>query len=508
MQRYTGFSRAGLLVVTTLLLLASLTASADPTLTLTSPNGGESWCVGSLQTITWNSSEVSSVDIFISANDGSGFGYLVTGATGNSHPWYIPENQPAGTRYRIMIRESGGTVADTGDYFTINTAPEVLTDQSDIVIPAWETTVLRATAGGSPTPDIEWQVSTDGGGSWNRVTGNTAVGVDSEKLTLYFVAPSMNGNLYRARFTNICATAVTRPAKLSVVSVRILEPNGGETLCAGSSQRVTWSMQGYPATATYYITYSPDSGGTWRPIGTVVGDTSIVWNIAPSEPPSRRNILRVTTQGVVTSDSTDRLFTVNSIPSVSADPADTTQKFGRLAGFTARAYGVPVAAAEWQVSTDGGGSWISFGGSTDSAGDDRVATKLIVPAVSESSEPDLYRVVFTNSCGADTTQPAALTIIKDPTVGVEREERSWGLIALAPNPALHEARLSLRLRRPAPVRIRVVDARGETTLLREIDLGTGDHIVTLNTGTMPSGTYRCEVTADGVRMVETMMVVR
>jgi len=490
--------------------IATAQSQETPSLTLTSPNGGESWCVGSIQTITWESTDVSSVDIFISGDDGANFNYLSTGVSGNSYQWLIPENQPAGILYRIRIQESGGAVADTGQRFTINTKPEIRSEPGNITAPVWSTVSFIATAGGTPKPDVEWQVSTDGGASWNQVNENTAVGVLTEKLTLYFINPDKDDNLYRAVFTNACASIPTAPARLSVVSVHLNEPNGGEVICAGESQRISWSMRGIHSTPTYILSYTSDAGETWNSIGTVVQDTSYLWETPRTQVPTSRYRVRVTTTSVIASDTSDAAFTINAGPSMALDPKDTSGEEGRLLPFTAAAYGKPEPTVVWQASTDGGMTWISFNTSKDSTTDGRTDTRLVVPAIVGSKDGDLYRAVFSNACGSDTSATARLTV-KEPTTDVPDIPGApeAPTLFVAPNPAGRDATIRIWLPHAGRVRIAVTDMNGKVMSTSDHGLmDRGTYSIPIDCSGLPNGAYTCTLDVDGRRRTTKLSIVR
>jgi hypothetical protein len=68
--------------------------------------------------------------------------------------------------------------------------------------------LFSAAASGAPAPTVQWQVSTDGGTTWNSVSGGT-------KTTLSFAATlSENGWKYRAVFQNPGGSATTRVVTL------------------------------------------------------------------------------------------------------------------------------------------------------------------------------------------------------------------------------------------------------------------------------------------------------
>jgi hypothetical protein len=90
-----------------------------------------------------------------------------------------------------------------------NTAPEITTQPSNQTVNEGQTASFSASASGSPTPTVQWQVSPNGT-TWTNIAGATA-------NTYSFAAHSMdNGKHYRAVFTNAAGSVITHPATLTV----------------------------------------------------------------------------------------------------------------------------------------------------------------------------------------------------------------------------------------------------------------------------------------------------
>ena len=92
----------------------------QPSITVTSPNGGETWTTGTTQTITWTSTgSVGSVEIRYSKNNGKSWKMVVdsTPNTG-SYLWTLPvENS---SKCLVKITALNGSAVDTSDaVFTI-----------------------------------------------------------------------------------------------------------------------------------------------------------------------------------------------------------------------------------------------------------------------------------------------------------------------------------------------------------------------------------------------------
>lgn len=113
---------------------AAFTIESAPPITVTSPNGGESWEIGSSQTITWEAPGVSGLLRISLYKDGVQVGTIannVDPTLGSIH-WRAGESTagtaPAGTGYKIKIKEKDVHVSDYSD------APFTLTEPSSPVI--------------------------------------------------------------------------------------------------------------------------------------------------------------------------------------------------------------------------------------------------------------------------------------------------------------------------------------------------------------------------------------
>jgi Putative Ig domain/Immunoglobulin I-set domain len=86
-------------------------------------------------------------------------------------------------------------------------------------VDAGQTVVFTATAIGTPTPTVQWQVSTRGSSAFTPLSnGGIYSGVTTDTLTITKVSVAQSGNKYRAVFSNGNANtnAPTMAASLSV----------------------------------------------------------------------------------------------------------------------------------------------------------------------------------------------------------------------------------------------------------------------------------------------------
>jgi hypothetical protein len=94
----------------------------QPSITVTAPNGGETWKRFTTQTITWtNTGNIQDVKIQYSQNAGGYWEDIVSSTPNNgSYQWYIPSVNQDKTQCLVRVMTLDGIVVDTGDsYFTI-----------------------------------------------------------------------------------------------------------------------------------------------------------------------------------------------------------------------------------------------------------------------------------------------------------------------------------------------------------------------------------------------------
>jgi FKBP-type peptidyl-prolyl cis-trans isomerase FkpA len=119
------------------------------------------------------------------------------------------------TRYQLIPANS--TLVFEIELVTVNVAPTVTTQPSDRTVKAGQTATFTAAASGTPTPTVQWQVSSNGGSTWTNLTNAAPYGeVTTTTLTVTPVTTALNGAQYRAAFTNIMSTATTNAATLTV----------------------------------------------------------------------------------------------------------------------------------------------------------------------------------------------------------------------------------------------------------------------------------------------------
>ena len=100
-------------------------------------------------------------------------------------------------------------------------AGPMVTDPADQTVTAGDTASFAVETTGVPTPVVSWELSSDGGDTWNAVTADDGtVSTDGKSLTVT-ATEAMSGTQYRAVATNSVDTAVSAAATLTVTPVPV-----------------------------------------------------------------------------------------------------------------------------------------------------------------------------------------------------------------------------------------------------------------------------------------------
>jgi subtilisin-like proprotein convertase family protein len=178
---------------------------------------------------------------------------LHSGTTTNAVTVINPTVARNGHRYRVVV---SGTcppaVTSNVVILVVATPPTITTQPANRTVCAPDAAVFTVVAGGTPAPNIyQWQVSTNGGGTWTNLTTG---GSFTPTLTVSPTATSQTGSLYRVIVTNTCGQSVTS-------SNATLTVNAPTTVTiAPLPTRICLSDTLVPLTAT-------PVGGTWSGIG-------------------------------------------------------------------------------------------------------------------------------------------------------------------------------------------------------------------------------------------------
>ncbi len=247
-------------------------------ITVTAPNGGESYLQGGTLPITWTSTGAVGATVQILAH-GAGQTFTVDAAATNdgAFDWAIPSGQPTGANYIIEVRSAATpAITDSSNSpFAINAAP-----------PAAAITVTAPNGGesyfhGGIVP-ITW-TSTGAVGATVQIlahgAGQTftvdAAATNDGALDWSIPAGQPTGTNYTIEVRSVTTPAITDSSNASFTinaappadSLTLVAPNGGETFTRGSTVEFRWNSTGNVGTAIKIVLRR----GTY--VGTLFGGT-------------------------------------------------------------------------------------------------------------------------------------------------------------------------------------------------------------------------------------------
>jgi len=398
--------------------------AAPQSITITSPNGGESWPGNSGQPITWSSSQVSTVKIEYTLDNGNSWTTIISSTPSyGTYLWNPLPNIPSNNaRIRISDASDGFPSVTSSGLFSITPEPalKIITPDGGENWMSGSSQIIRWNSLGKIKPgpgtqiqkyfrntpystqtiaNIKIEYTTDNGADWNTVVNSTP----NNGSYLWNPIPSQNSYLCRVRLSDADAGVPFVISDSAFViynnvprQIVIKSPNGGEVWQAGTTNIINWSVSG--TVTAVNIDYTTNNGTSWIPI---VGNYALTpgyysWTQVPSTPSTNCKV-RITDalNGFPSSTSTST-FTIAPPPdiTVTSPNGGETIQAGNDVNITWTSTNVGFVKIDY--TTNNGAVWDTIVSSTPSIGR---YTWHGVPSVNSS----LCRIKISNADG--TGQP-------------------------------------------------------------------------------------------------------
>ena len=271
---------------------------------------------------------------------------------------------------------------------------------SDAAVAAGNSATFTLAATGTPTPTVQWQISSNGGATFTDIAGATA-----PAYTTPAAAPSDNAKQYRAVVSNSSGSVNTRAAVLTVAAATgapqiTTQPLAQTVAPPGATFSVV--ATGNPA-PSYRWQQSTDGGVSYTDMAGATDATLTTSPLSASNNNLRFRVIVSNSAGSVTSDAV--LLTVTNdltAPSFAVHPLSTSVTAPTAGFFAVVVDGNPRPSYQWQISLDGGAAFTNIVGQT--------SPSYATPPTSLADNGKRYRVVATNSQGSTTSAVAMLTV--------------------------------------------------------------------------------------------------
>ena len=361
--------------------------------------------------------------------------HIISDGSGKLYLW-IPKDAEV-----VTVTVGGNKYYPKSDgSMTIGDVPEFTSPTQDVsrVVESNDYMTLTVDVTGTPAPALQWQVSRDGGNTWENIEGAT-------EATYQAILPlSLHGAKFRCAATNKDGTTYSHTFTAYYCPAYL---RGAASPMRGNGEFI----QGEIATITAGF-YDDNNNNIWHPVSTLPGVTAEYrWkycrNVMPTEeewaaipPASESYPITITDEMDYQSvcfhvtltypDNTVKTVTgywrlnVCVTPVVTEQPQSVSAAAGDSVTFSAKLIDQYLNTLEyqWQSSTDGGQNWTDIEGAGGKSTADfwNYTPSYTIPSVTAAQSGQLFRCVLWNTnnhTGSDRvstppvySEPATLTV--------------------------------------------------------------------------------------------------
>ncbi|KAF2341926.1 MBG domain-containing protein [Flavobacterium tistrianum] len=313
----------------------------------------------------------------------------------------------------LVISSTGIPTKNVALSGTVNPLPAITSEPSSSTICIGANTTFSITA--SNATGYKWQV--DQGGGFNDVPNSAPYsGVTSSTLTITGATAAMNGYLYRGIATGIgtCISAISNNALLTINSAPAITAHPSSTsVCLGGNAAFSVTA----SNATGYQWYV-DKGTGFNAISNNAqfsGVTTSTLTITGATAELGGYAYRVVVTGGCspTATSFNVNLTINSAPSITAQPSASSVCQGANTTFTANASNA--TGYQWQVDKGDGAGFVDITNGAPYSG--ATNATLTITGATVAMNGYSYRVVASGTCTPPaTSNSASLTVNSAPAI--------------------------------------------------------------------------------------------
>ncbi len=332
---------------------AAFTIKAPSSITVVSPNGGESWVAGSQHSIIWNSASITKVKVEYSSNNGTSWSVITDSTLANAGNigWVVPNIITSQAKVRVSDY-ADASVFDINDV-VFNIIPSFITVLEPNGAEQWQAgfiDTIKWSQGGIDTVKIEY--STNNGSSWILIAPTISASA-SQYLWSVPITPTTQALVKLSnKFNSQTKDSSNGIFEIFVPSVNVISPNGGEVLLAGRTDTITWSSR---AVANVKIEYSTDNGTSWSSVvaSTPASAGKFAW-VIPASFTAQGRVRISNAADALINDMSNNSFSIPLL-TLTAPNGGETWLTGTQHDITWSQIGISLVKIE--LSTNNGSSW-------------------------------------------------------------------------------------------------------------------------------------------------------
>ncbi len=267
----------------------------------------------------------------------------IAGATSTTYAIASTLTSESGDEFRAVFTNAAGSATSKAATLTVTKLPSITQQPQSTTAEEGHTATFEATASGFPAPTVQWEISTNGGTSYKKISGAT-----STVLSLANVKDAETGTKVEAIFSNAAGEAISEAATLTVVTApKVTKNPSNQTVDAGQFAIFEASATGFPGPAVQWEV-STDAGTTWNPIPEATFNQLAIGGTKPSMNGNLYRARFTNAAGSITSAAAK--LTVQTIATVTEEPQNAIVLVGATATFESSANGFPTPTVQWEVS--------------------------------------------------------------------------------------------------------------------------------------------------------------
>ena len=218
-----------------------------------------------------------------------------------------------GNRYRCVVSNGACTPGvSTGALLTVNTFPVITTQPANVTICAGAAATFSVTATtGVGSLSYQWQLSTDGGTTYNNIPGAT-----TSSFAQASVPVGQNGYRFRVIATAGCGSVTSNAGILTVNAFPVITFSPVTVVCVSDA---AFSLSASPSGGAFSGTGV--SGSTFTPSVAGVGPKVITYTV------SNAGCQSVSTRTILVNECAERHLTLSQYPAVIVYPVPNNGNF-------------------------------------------------------------------------------------------------------------------------------------------------------------------------------------
>ncbi len=343
-------------------------------LTVTSPNGGESWQASSVEPITWASTAISKVKIEFTTDNGLTWTTIVDSTASSGLYQWNPIPIISSTSCKVRISEvPASSLSDVSNAtFTINPikALQITSPNGGEVWTGGKADTIKWTSSGVAKVSLFYTY--DGIPDNISVNGWAPIVAGIANSGFYVWSASQGSTGYRIRiFDYDNSSPVDESDGTFIVlpqpayKIHVLKPNGGENIMSGQTDVIQWASTNIPFVDLELTT---DGGANWSSIAKNLSSTGFYsWSVPAGLTSDMCRVRVKDTPTGLFSDVSDTLFAITKnkqikvmFPNLSNDYVMNDTAFTW--------YSAGVATVNLELSLDNGVTWRTLAAGVSSTG--------------------------------------------------------------------------------------------------------------------------------------------